>query len=294
MNDKLELLIALARERHFGRAAIACGITQPTLSAAIRALEENFGVRLVNRGARYRGLTMEGERVLDWARRIVGDTRAMHDDIRALRLGLSGQLRIAAIPTALAMVPALTTPFREQHPGVRFTVLSTTSDEIIAQLENFEVDAGLTYLGAEPLGRLRAIPLYREHYRLLTAPDAPLGDRARVSWAEAARIPLCLLTPDMQNRRILDRLLSAAGTAPVPTMQSNSMIALFAHVRTGRWASIMPEKLAEVLGLTERVRSIPIDEPDAAPLIGLVVSGHDPMTPLCAALVQVARQTATI
>jgi DNA-binding transcriptional LysR family regulator len=288
VNDKLEFLIALAREQHFGRAAKACGVTQPTLSAGIKQLEDNFGVPLVNRGARYLGLTLEGERVLEWARRIVGDTRAMREEIRGLRLGLVGHLRIAAIPTALAMVPALTTPYREQHPGVRFTVRSATSSAILDQLENFDVDAGLTYLGSEPIGRVRAVPLYRERYRLVTSSVSPLGDRDRVSWAEVARVPLCLLTPDMQNRRIIDRLLSVSGPAPTPTLESNSMIALFAHVLTGKWASIMPGKMADLLEFPEKIRNIPIDEPDTTRTIGLVVSNREPMTALCAALVQFA------
>ena len=288
MIDKLEFLIALAREKHFGRAADACGVTQPTLSAGLKQLEESFGVLLVNRRSRFLGMTDEGERVLEWARRIVGDTRAMRAEISSLRHGLIGHLRIAAIPTALAMTAPLTTAFRERHPGVRFTIISRTSSEILGLLENLEVDAGLTYLDNEPLGRVRTMPLYHEHYRLLTAPDAPLGDRTTVTWAEVARIPLCLLTPDMQNRRILNRLLAAGGEAPEPTLQSNSMIALVAHVRTGKWASIMPAQLVDVLGLADVIRSIPIVEPSASRLVGLVVVNREPMTPLCAALVREA------
>ena len=107
------------------------------------------------------------------------------------------------------MVASLTTPFRARHPNVRFTIMSRTSIEVLAQLENLEIDAGLTYLDNEPLGRVTAIPLYREHYRLLTSADAPLGDRDSVTWAEVAQVPLCLLTPNMQNRRIIDDLLRA-------------------------------------------------------------------------------------
>ena len=135
MIDKLEYLMALAREQHFGRAADACGVTQPTLSAGIKQLEATLGVLLVQRGSRFIGLTSEGERTLDWARRIVGDTRSMRQEITALRHGLTGQLRIAAVPTALAMVSALTTPFRMRHPNVQFTVLSRTSVEVLALLE---------------------------------------------------------------------------------------------------------------------------------------------------------------
>jgi DNA-binding transcriptional LysR family regulator len=286
--NKLEFLIALAHERHFGHAAEVCGVTQPTLSAGIKQLEESFGVLLVNRGSRFVGLTREGERVLEWARRIVADTRAMRDEIRGLNEGLTGHLRIAAVPTALAMVPRFTTPYREHHPGVRFTVLSCNSTEVLALLEDLEIDAGLTYLDNEPLGRVRAFPLYRERYRLLTSPGSPLSDRDHVTWAEVARLPLCLLTPDMQNRRILNRLLSVGGPMPTPTMESNSMIALFAHVRTGKWASVMPRILAETLGLADLLCSIPIVEPDATHTIGLVVPNRDPMAPLCAALVREA------
>jgi len=288
--EKLEYLMALARERHFGRAAEACGVTQPTLSAGIKQLEEMLGVLLVQRGSRFIGFTPEGERTLDWARRIVGDSRAMRQEIAALKRGLAGRLRIAAIPTALAMVAALTTPYRARHPKVQFTVYSRTSIEILTLLENLEIDAGITYLDNEPLGRVNAVPLYREHYRLLTSADAPLGDRDKVTWAEVAQVPLCLLTPDMQNRRIIDGLLRSAGGMPEPMLESDSMIVLFAHVRTGRWASVMPSKLADTLGLTEMIRAIPIIEPEAVHTIGLVVPVREPMTPLNAALVAEARR----
>src|SRR3954466_1400960 len=292
MIDRLDFILALARERHFGRAAEACGVTQPTLSAGIKQLEEQMGVLLVNRGSRFQSFTPEGERVLEWARRIVGDTRAMRAEINSLRHGLTGQLRIAAIPTALAMVASLTTPFRLRHPNVRFTIMSRTSIEVLEQLENLEIDAGVTYLDNEPLGRVTAVPLYRERYRLLTASDAPLGNRDEVTWAEVAQVPLCLLTPDMQNRRIIDGLIRSAGGAANPTLESNSMIVLYAHIRTGRWASVMPARLAETLGLTTTIRAIPIIDPEAVHTIGLVVPAREPMTPLNAALVAEAARLA--
>jgi DNA-binding transcriptional LysR family regulator len=285
MIDKLEYLLALAREQNFGKAAELCGVTQPTFSAGIKQLEETLGVMLVQRTSRFLGFTAEGERVLDWARTIVADSRAMREEVRTLKKGLTGHLKIAAIPTALAMVSALTTPYRAKHPNVKFTILSRTSIEILSMVENLEVDAGLTYIDNEPLRRLRAVPLYLEQYRLLTSEDSPLGNRDRVTWAEVGKVPLCLLTPDLQNRRIIDQLLTATGTPLQPTLESNSMIVLFSHVRTGRWASVMPEKLADTLGLTEHLRSIPIIEPDAVHQIGLVVPPREPMTPLVAALV---------
>ncbi len=292
MIDKLEFIIALARERHFGRAAESCGVTQPTLSAGVKQLEEQMGVLLVNRGSRFQGFTPEGQRVLEWARRIVGDTRSMRDEINSLRHGLSGRLRIAAIPTALAMVAAITTPYREKHPNVQFTIYSRNSLEILELLENLEIDAGITYVENEPVGRVGTVPLYREQYRLLTSADAPLGDRETVTWKEVAKLPLCLLTPDMQNRRIIDHLLKSVGAESRPTLESDSMILLYSHVRTGRWASVMSAKIAETLGLTETIRAIPITEPEAVQTIGLVVPAREPMTPIAAALISEAKRIA--
>ncbi len=294
MIDKLEFFLALSRERHFGRAAEACGVTQPTLSAGLKQLEDSLGILLVTRGSRFHGLTPEGERVLDWAKRIIGDVRAMRQEVHALKQGqLVGHLRLAAIPTSLAMVSALTTPYHERHPNVRFTVRSCTSAEVLAALDNLEIDAGISYLDNEPIGRARAIPLYREQYRLLISADSPLGNRKQVNWAEVGRVPLCLLTPDMQNRRIINHLLRDAGILdPAPTLESNSMILLFAHVRTGRWASVMPAILAETLGLAGTIRAIPIVEPAAVHTIGLIVPDREPMTPATAALVAEALKAA--
>jgi DNA-binding transcriptional LysR family regulator len=283
MIDKLEFFIALARTQHFGRAAEELGITQPTLSAAIKQLEDQLGVMLVRRGSRFQGLTTEGEQVLVWARRITGDARTMRDEMRAARHGLSGRLRIAAIPTALAMVPRLTTPFRDRHPGVSFSVISRTSVEILSLVGNLDADVGITYLDNEPLGRVVSLPLYRERYRLITAAGSPLSDRESVTWADVASLPLCLLTPDMQNRRLIDQHLAEAGVSVRPSLESNSMIVLFSHIRTGKWASIMPLNLAETLGFAEPIRAIPIVEPDASHLVGLVAAAREPRSPLAAA-----------
>jgi DNA-binding transcriptional LysR family regulator len=287
--DKLEFFIAVAREQSFSRAAETCGVTQPTLSAAIKQLEDTLGVLLINRSSRFHGLTAEGERVLEWAKRIVSDARAMRQDVRTLKSGLVGHLRIAAIPTALSMVASLTTPFRAKHPNVRFSVLSMTSVEILSALDNLEIDAGISYLDNEPLGNVRSLPLYIERYRLVTFAGSHFADRESVSWAEVGSLPLCLLTPDMQNRRIIDQLLNTSGSEASPTLESNSVIALFAHVCTGRWASVMSEKLVETLSLLEPIISIPINEPEVVHQIGLVVPHREPMAPLSTALYNEAK-----
>jgi DNA-binding transcriptional LysR family regulator len=289
MIDRLEMFIALARARHFGRAAEACGVTQPTLSSAIRQLEETLGVQLVRRGSRFQGLTPEGQRVLDWARRIVADTRAMKDEMRAARRGLTGTLRLGVVPTALAMAAELTGPYCARHPGVRVVILSRSSTDILAQIESLDLDAGITYLEGEPLGRLEGVPLYHERYTLLVNALSPTAARDRLGWADIAAEPLCLLTEEMQNRRIVDRHLAEAEAEPRPgpRLESNSIIALVAHVAVGGWSSVLPERMAALFASDPRLRSIPITGGGHA--VGLVAPRRSPHTPVLEALLETAR-----
>jgi DNA-binding transcriptional LysR family regulator len=287
--DKLTYFLAVVRERNFRRAAEACGVAQPTLSAGIKQLEDELGVMLVRRSSRMLGLTPEGERVLEWARRMVDDSKSMRQELQGLRTGLSGHLRLAVVPTALAMMPMITGPCLARHPSMQFTILSRASDRIRQMLDDLEVDAGITYLNTEGLGRVRTVPLYTERYRLVTTIAGPLGDRERVSWAELGDLRLCLLTPDMQNRRIMDRLMRGAGVSPRATLESDSQITLLAHVLTGEWATILPERLAETLAVSPQLRRIPLVEPDATYQIGLVLPDRDPLPLLSAALLAQAR-----
>ncbi len=294
MIDKLEMFIALANEGHFGRAAEACHVTQPTLSSAIKQLEEQLGVQLVYRGSRFQGLTPEGQRVLDRARRIVGDARALKDEMRSVRAGLAGNLRIGVIPTALPMVADLTAPFTQRHPNVRITILSRTSAEILSGIERLDLDAGITYLDNEPLGRVTQVPLYLEYYRLLINANAPLAAQSQVTWADLTELPLCLLTGDMQNRRIVNQRLAEAGVIASPSVESNSTITLITHVMSGHWASVLPKKLADLFATGGRLRSIPIVAPEAEHLVGLIAAHREPATPLIAALLDAARKVAEV
>src|SRR6056300_1089625 len=146
MIDKLEMFIAVAREEHFGRAAASLGITQPSLSSGIKQLEDQLGVQLIFRGSRYGGLTPEGQTALSWARRIVGETRQLKEEMRQTRHGLSGQLRMAVIPTALTWASRVATRFSAKHPKVRFKIQSRSSAEILKLLDNLEIDVGISYL----------------------------------------------------------------------------------------------------------------------------------------------------
>jgi len=292
MIEKLEYLLALAQEKHFGRAADACSVSQPSLSLGLKQLEEGLGVMLVQRGSRFIGLTEEGERTLEWARRIVGDARAMRQDIKALKQGLKGRLRIAVIPAALPMAVIVTHPLHRRYPEVQFKIISRPWTQVSSLLDNLEIDAAITYLDLDPMSRVTSIPLYRERYQLLIASDSPFGRRPSATWALAAELPLCLLTSETQNRRIVEALLRGAGGNPQVTLESDSITVLLAHVRTGAWATIVPERLLKSAGLSGEFTAVPLVDPEVVHTIGLVMPVREPMTPLANALATEARRAA--
>ncbi len=290
MIDKLEMFIALARERHFGRAAESLGITQPSLSAGIKQLESQLGVQLVHRGSRFGGLTPEGQRVLDWARQIVGDVRTMKQEMRAAHVGLSGNIRLAVIPTALPLVSSLTEAFNRTHPDVRFTIYSQSSVAILEAMEGLQIDGGITYLDNEPLGRMTSVPLYHEDYALVCHRESAEAAAAQVDWPDLGSVNLCLLTPDMQNRRIINQTLASYGATPVPTVESNSTVVLVAHVETGKWATILPRQMAGFLIEGRPLVMRPLAPSSRENRVGLISPDRDPQTPVMAALIETARK----
>jgi DNA-binding transcriptional LysR family regulator len=264
---QLEYLSALARERHFARAAAACHVSQPALSAGIRRLEAELGVQVVRRGRRFDGFTPEGERV-----------------------GLTGQLRVGAIPTALPVSSLLTEPFRVRHPHVRISLESLSSREIVYRLAEFELDIGMTYVDGEPLGTVRTVPLYRERYLLLSPDDGQFADRDEIDWAELAEIEMCLLAPTMQNRRILDRNLAEAGVTVQPSVEADAVSVLYAHVGTRRWSTVIAHAWLHMFGVPPGMRVIPMARPRRAHQVGLVLADRDPEPMLARALLDVVRE----
>jgi len=292
----LRYFVALARERNHARAAAACNVTQSTLSEAVRHLERDLAVPLIDRnGVRFGGLTAQGERVLGWAQRIIMDEEALEQDLSEMRMGLAGDLRFGVIPAAMPVVPLITNPFCLTHPLVTIKLLSHSSIEIQRGLDEGTLEVGLTYLENEPLRNVRLLPLYRERYMLLAPAGGPFDGKAAVTWREAARLPLCLLTPNMQNRRIVDRLFADGGAAkPKVAIETDSVLALVAHVRSGQWSSVIPHTFLGLLGQRAStltgLNAVPLVEPEASQAVGLVLAERGPMPPLARAVLKSARE----
>ncbi len=289
---QLQYLAALAREKHFTRAAAACNVTQPTLSGRIRQLEQELGVPIVERGQRYIGLTPEGERVLKWAHAILDNWHSLQDELQQIKGKkgeLVGRMVLGVIPSALPMASFLTKAMNAKNPSIDFTILSHSSEEIIRALNDFEIEAGITYLDNEPVAGLLRAELYRENYCLFVSSDHELAKRKDVAWFEAAQQKLCLLTPNMQNRRIIDRAFAAAKAHPNPRLETNSIMNLLSSVRSMGLCSIMPDYFKNAMGALEGVIAVPLVEPVVSHAVGLVAVDRDPLSPAIAALFKAAQ-----
>lgn len=285
----IQYFLALERERHFGRAAAICNVSQPTLSAGIAALEARLGKRLIVRDRKFTGLTEEGAAILPWARQLIAAQDGLSQAAETVQGPLRGELRLGAIPAAMPAIGALVEALLARFPGLVISVRGLTSRQIERDLASFELDAGLTYLDFEPPAHALKIPLYTEHYLLAMARTSAHAARGRLDWADVAGLPLCLLPQGMQNRRILDARLALQGMALRPVVTADSYVALLALVQQGRLCSIIPDSHAVLLKGLDWISLTPLPPSDEGSRIGVVVSDRAPLGQMAEAVLAVAR-----
>lgn len=259
---QLEYFVAVARERHFARAAEACFVSQPSLSASIAKLEDELGVSLINRGHAFEGLTPEGERLVLWARRILAEHDAFIAEVRAVQSGVSGTLRVGLGPTVSTAAVLPIEAFCARHPLVRVQLVEhLNAREIHRRLREFELDAGIAYLSPEDQEGLDTLPLYTERYVAIAAPELVPAEVAELTWRQLAQLPLALLGGQMRVRQFIDQAFARGDRVVDPQVETESVSALEAYVATGRWASAVPHTLARNLPSSARVRAVPLIDP---------------------------------
>ncbi|BBY23263.1 transcriptional regulator, LysR family protein [Mycobacterium stomatepiae] len=260
------------------------------MSEAIRKLEHELKVPLVRRGQKFEGLTPEGERLVHWARRILADRDALTLEVTALQTGLVGELRLGVVPNAATTVALLTDSFCAAHPLVRVRAeTNLRSAGIIERIRRFELDAGILYPDRHDTDALQVTPLYQEHQVLIVGGDLLAGKSDSISWSDALAFPLCLLTVGMRGRRVIDDALAGQGLAVTPQLETDSVATLFAHVGTGRWASIVPQTWIRALGVPAGASVLRLHEPSITAPMVLVTNAEEPGSVVTRALVQTAR-----
>jgi DNA-binding transcriptional LysR family regulator len=272
----LRYLVALNEHRHFGRAAQSCHITQPALSNAMRALEQEFQVLIVKRGRTYAGLTPEGERVLTSAQRMLHEHNVLQQELNSEVNKPRGPLRVGAIPTAMPILARFAALLQAQHPGIVPSVLSMSSSELASGIENLSLDLALGYtdLVALQSAQVTAWPQYTEHYFLLRRAARPHPDGLQIGpeirWKDAARLPMVMLSSNMHNRTIVDAAFITAGMPVKPVIETNSILTLALSVVAGEVCSVMPGALVDAVRGYRELEALPLISPDVRTPIGFM------------------------
>jgi DNA-binding transcriptional LysR family regulator len=286
---QLEYFVAVARERHFARAAEACYVSQPALSAAIAKLERELNVTLINRGHNYEGLTPEGERLVVWAKRILAEQDAFKAEVAAVQSGISGTLRLGTEPTASTTLALPVAAFCAAHPLAKVQVSSrlATSD-LHRQLREYELDAAIAHFAPDDRESLQVVPLYEERYVVLVSADQLVPPTDTMTWADAAQLPLALLTPDMRNRQVIDSAFTDSGVEVTPQVETDSVASLYAHVGAGGWASIVPHTWLRAMPVIGRTRAVRLVDPVVRAQVSVAIHAATPGSVAARAFVKAA------
>lgn len=288
---QLQYFVSVAQERHFARAAEKCYVSQPALSAAIAKLERELDVTLINRGHSFEGLTPEGERLVLWAKRILAEHDAFKAEVQAVQSGITGTLRLGAVPTASTTASLVLSGFCSSHPMAKVQISSRLpSTELYRRLREFELDAVIAHPTPENGQDVDVVPLYEEHYVLLSRADMLPPGTATMSWPDAAQLPLALLTPDMRDRQVIDAAFGEYDITVSAQVETDSVASLFAQVAHGKWATIVPHTWLWMTPTPGEVRVAELVEPTIKAPIVLATNASGPGTPVARTLVASARQ----
>ena len=278
----LKLLVSLSRHKHFSRAAEDCGISQPAFSARIRSIEEEFGLPLVRRGNKFMGFTREGEVMLRWARKILADVEGMRQEIDALNSNLKGKLVVGTIPTALPFAADVSAQLRRDHPNLSIEIQSLSSTQIDIRLNDYSLDAGLTYVEDADPDTIEF--LYNETYALIAPESLAPRKRGTATWAEAAQLPLCLLTTNMRNRQFVDEVFGQIDVSPTIVMQTSGFTAALALVASGSAATIAPLRIVDTYFADQSSVRLELVQPSVSHAVGLSIKDQTPVLPAVQAL----------
>ena len=288
---QLQYLVALAQEEHFGRAARRCNVSQPSLSSAIKQLELTLGVPIVMRGRRFLGFTTEGQRIIEWAERVISQRDAMLVELSGMRENYEGRLRLGAMPNSSPVLPIFSQMLSKKHPGVQVDIRFLGIEQTKLGLSNFTLDVGITYLNQVELAGLSTMPIYDERLCLLVPDIEEYRNLSVITWKEAAKLPLCLLDKSMHERRIIDDAFTTAGVTPTPRVTaSDSILNLIFHVMFAESVTVIPKHFLRMPGKFPGVRAIDLVEPEISQEVGLVWSPSEPIMPMANVMVSIVRE----
>jgi LysR family transcriptional activator of glutamate synthase operon len=249
---QLRYFAAVARHRHFTRAAEELGLAQPALSQQVRALERELGVLLIDRSGRRVRLTDAGERLLVWAERILADAAGAEAEMAEFAGLSTGRVTIGSTPVqTLGRVdlPGLLAAFHAQYPGIEIALREETTPTLIAELEVGRIDLALGALMGDTVPRgIIAEPLFAENLIAIVAPHHRLAHRSLVRPEALAQERFVLAQPGSPIRQMVEDAAAAAGASIRVAFETSEQTLVRAIVSRGLAVAVVPRSLAEEPG----------------------------------------------
>ncbi len=267
----LRYLVALADERHFGKAAERCFVSQPTLSAQVRKLEDYLGVALVERQPKRVSLTPTGEKVVQRARALLQEADAIVELAKTDRDPLAGQLKLALIPTVGPyLLPHVVGRLKRELPRLKLMLYEYQTESLLERLRAGELDAGILALPV-PLDGLESAPLYDEPFTLAVPAAHPLADRDRVRIDDLRGETLLLLEDGHCLRDQALEVCSRIRVSEAQDYRATSLETLRQMVAAGHGVTLLPELAAETpVGTARGLRIKSFAKPAPGRTIGAV------------------------
>jgi LysR family hydrogen peroxide-inducible transcriptional activator len=243
---ELEYLVALAEHRHFGRAAEACFVTQPTLSTQIRKLERELGVELVERNPRHAVLTGAGERVVERARVMLGEAESIRGIALQAQDREAGSVRLGLFPTlAPYLLPHVVPSLRQRFPKLELLLVEEKTEVVLQRLRDGQLDAGILALPVAD-GGLRTEVLFEEEFLLAVPSTDPLAaTKGPVDPSVLAGEQVLLLEEGHCLRDQALDVCSIAGAVERTGFRATSLETLRQMVAAGVGATLLPELSVE-------------------------------------------------
>ena len=267
---ELRYIVAVADERHFGRAADACHVSQPTLSTQVKKLEENLGVQVFERTSRAVQVTPAGREILDRARTILGEVQTIGDLARGHAEPLAGPLRLGLIPTLGPYVlPWLVPQVQQSFPRLRLAVRESVTAQLLDELVRGQLDAALLALPVGTPG-LVSEALFDEPFWVLAPATHPLATRARVAESDLEGQRVLLLTDGHCLREQALAICGQGAAAAGDDFRATSLETLRQLVAAGIGVTLLPALAVAALATLPTVAVRPFRAPAPSRRIGLV------------------------
>lgn len=285
---QFEYLVALSATRNFSRAADQCHVSQAGLSNAIRQLEEELGTMIIVRDHRFHGFTVEGTIILKWAQQLINDLSQMRQEITAIKMNFSGNLRIGASPSCSPMLPFITNSVTQAYPDMTISISFLGIDILLTKILNYEIDLGigcLNFLESSQIGIGKRILYSDDLVLLVSTSNKDFAKKQSATWAEAATLPLCLMPQSTDERRIVDSVLAGGGFNIKPQVEADSFVNLAFHVMNCQYATVVPGSFRNAIGAFPRTHIVRLIQPSVQQKMGLFWVESKPPNQLIKAMV---------